>query len=197
MKRKRGAFPAVLSTLIALVISGLAVGVVGGADNHLMRWDIVSIDFAAGTIDEGGMASAVAADGSMITLTGSGTFRANPGTPQAVTGGGTWSTSGPAGTGGGTYWVTGFVDWHLAPGVAPPLTNLFADSADARAGLLVLRIAYSDGSDGVLVVSCHLVETPDSVFEGITASKGFVDYFNAVPPAPGVDANRTLFLVVK
>jgi hypothetical protein len=94
--------------------------------------------------------------------------------------------------------VTGFVDWHLAPGTAPPLTNLIGDPADARAGLVFLTIAYSDGSTGVLVVSCHLVGTPDSVFEGITASKGFVDYFNAVPPpAPPGDANRTLFMVVK
>lgn len=193
MNRKRRTFLITLSTAIALAISALAVGVVGGADNNRMRWDIVSIDFAAGTLDEGGVASALAADGSMITLTGSGTFRANPGNPQAVSGGGTWVTA----TGSGTYWVTGFVEWHLAPGVAPPLTNLFGDPADARAGLVFLKIAYSDGSTGVLVVSCHLVGTPDSVFEGITASKDFVDYFNAVPPAPGVDANRTLFMVDK
>jgi hypothetical protein len=193
MNRKRRTFLIALSTLIALAISGLAVGVVSGVDNHKIRWDIVSIDFVAGTVDEGGTASALAADGSMITLTGSGTFRANPGNSQAVSGGGTWSTS----TGSGTYWVTGFVDWHEAPGVAPPLTNLIGDPADARAGLVTLRIAYSDGSDGVLVVSCHLVGTPDSVFEGITASKGFVDYYNAVLPTDGVDANRTLFMVVK
>jgi len=47
------------------------------------------------------------------------------------------------------------------------------------------------------VVSCHFNGTPNSVFEGITASKGFVDYWNRVPPAPGVDANRTAFHVVK
>jgi hypothetical protein len=29
----------------------------------------------------------------------------------------------------------------------------------------------SDGSDGVLTVSCHLVGTSDAVFEGITATK--------------------------
>jgi hypothetical protein len=186
-----------MSALIALAISGIAVGVVGGADNNRMRWDIVSLDFAAGTVDEGGVASALAADGSMITLTGSGTFRANPGNPQAVSGGGAWSTfdAGGISTGSGSYSVTGFVEWHLAPGVAPPLENLFGDPADALGGLVFLTIAYSDGSTGVLVVSCHLVGTPDSVFEGITASKGFVDYFNAVPPAPGVDANRTLFMV--
>jgi hypothetical protein len=199
MNRKRRTFLITLSTAIALAISALAVGVVGGADNNRMRWDIVSIDFGAGTVDEGGVASALAADGSMITMTGSGTFRANPGNSQAVSGGGTWETfdAGGTSTGGGPYWVTGFVEWHLAPGVAPPLENLFGDPADARAGLVFLKIAYSDGSTGVLVVSCHLVGTPDSVFEGITASKGFVDYFNAVPPTPGVDANRTLFMVDK
>lgn len=197
MNTKRRTFLITLSTVIALAISALAVGVVGGADNNRMRWDIVTLDFVEGTVDEGGEASALAADGSMITMTGSGTFRANPGNPQAVTGGGTWSTfdAGGASTGGGTYSVTGFVQWHLAPGVAPPLENLFGDPADARAGLAFLTIAYSDGSAGVLVISCHLVGTPDSVFEGITASKGFVDYYNAVLPAPGVDANRTLFMV--
>jgi hypothetical protein len=60
-----------------------------------------------------------------------------------------------------------------------------------------LQIAYSDGSTGVLTVSCHLVGTPDTVFEGITTSKGFVTYFSRVPPVPGVDANRTLFHVVR
>ena len=199
MKRKRIGFRVAMSALIALAISGLAIGVVGGADNNRMRWDIVSLDFVAGTVDEGGVASALAADGSMITMTGSGTFRANPGNSQAVSGGGTWSTFDAAGisTGTGSYSVTGFVQWHLAPGVAPPLENLFGDPADARAGLLFLTIAYSDGSAGVLVISCHLVGTPDSVFEGITASKGFVDYYNAVLPTPGVDANRTLFMVDK
>jgi hypothetical protein len=45
-------------------------------------------------------------------------------------------------------------------------------------------------------VSCHLVGTPNSVFEGITASKGFVDYWNreAPPPPPG-NADRTTFHV--
>ncbi len=42
-------------------------------------------------------------------------------------------------------------------------------------------------------MSCHLVDTPDSVFEGVTASKGFVDYWNREAPAPGIDADRTLF----
>ncbi|HEY3124160.1 MAG TPA: hypothetical protein VGK70_08855 [Thermoanaerobaculia bacterium] len=54
-------------------------------------------------------------------------------------------------------------------------------------GLLftLVKIAYDNGSEGTLVVSCHLVGTPDSVFEGVTATKGFVDYWNReAPPAP-------------
>ena len=46
---------------------------------------------------------------------------------------------------------------------------------------------------GILVVSCTGVAAPASMFEGITASKGYVDYWNRVAPAGGVDANRTLF----
>ena len=37
---------------------------------------------------------------------------------------------------------------------------------------------------------------PPSIFEGITASKGFVDYWNRVAPVGGVDGNRTLFHVL-
>jgi hypothetical protein len=183
--------------LIVLTFAGGAGGAGGHPDGAKLRWDIVSIDFAAGTVSAGGVASALAHDGSQIVMTGSGTF--NPDRPRRVTGGGEWRTFGPGGapTGNGTYKVTRLVNWVLAPGTPPPLTNLIGGPGDARAGLVHLRIAYSDGSTGVLTVSCHLVGTPDSVFEGIIASKGFVTYFNRVPPVPGVDANRTLFNVVR
>ncbi len=164
------------------------------------RWDIISVDFATGTLSAGGIASARANDFSKITLTGSGTFVApagGDGTSSAVTGGGIWETfsSGGAPTGSGTYDVTGLVRWEEAPGTPPLPNDNIGNLADNRAGLVVLRIAYSDGSRGILVVSCHLVGTPNSVFEGITASKGFVDYWNREAPVPGVDANRTTFHV--
>jgi hypothetical protein len=110
-------------------------------------------------------ASASAADGSMITLTGSGTF--HPDDPDEVTGGGTWAVS----TGGsGSFKVTNLVRFSLAPGrVSDP---------SIHAGLAFLRVTYSDGSRGILAVSCMLPGTPANVAEGITASKGFVDYFN-------------------
>ncbi len=44
--------------------------------------------------------------------------------------------------------------------------------------MLILTIEYSDGEEGILVVSCSLnVDTPASVFEGVTASRGSVDYW--------------------
>ena len=162
-----------------------------------MRWDLISL--VSGSVSAGGRAKALANDGSQITLTGSGTVVApagGGGTSSAATGGGTWATSGPVGGAHGTYEVTGLVRWQQAPGTPNPANpDLIGSAADAHAGLVVLRIAYSDGSQGTLVVSCHLVGTPDRVFEGATASKGFTDFWNRVAPVGGVNANRTLFHV--
>src|SRR5881296_3577510 len=86
------------------------------AGNHHMRWDIISVNFATGTASAGGVASARAnLDLSKITLTGSGTFRSDPGNPQDVTGGGTWRTfdAGGGSTGSGSYTVTGLVSFTV------------------------------------------------------------------------------------
>ncbi len=135
-------------------------------------------------------------DNSKITVTGSGTFQVEDGKLEEATGGGSWTTfdASNVGTGSGTYRVTGAVRWEPAPGTPPLPNDNIGNRADTRAGLAVLRIRYSDGSAGILVVSCHLLGTPDSVFEGITASKGFADYWNReAPPAPPGNANRTVF----
>jgi len=169
-----------------------------------VRWDLVTINFVAHTVDSGGVASATANDGSYITMTGSGTFEApagGNGTSSAATGGGTWTTytSGGVLTSAGTYAVNGLVRWDRAPfppGSPPPLTDLIEPSAVRSTGLVVLRITYSDGQRGILVVSCTGVTAPAFMFEGITATKGFEDYKSPVPPVPGVDGNRTLFHIV-
>ncbi len=99
-----------------------------------------------------------------------------PGEAEEVTGGGTWQTVAPDGVtvnGSGTFTVTRLVRFDLAPGA---VTN-----ATIHAGLAFLDVAYSDGSQGVLVVSCHLPGTPASVLEGATASKGFTDFWNRIP----------------
>lgn len=181
-----------------------AVGVLGAlgipldvfADDNTVRWDIISVDFSTGTLSAGGMASARAAGNSKITLTGSGTF--GSGEDDGVTGGGTWMTFSAAGaqTGGGTYAVTRLVGWEPAPGTPPLPHDNIGNLADSRAGLVVLRIRYSDGTRGVLTVSCDLVGTPEGVFEGITVTKGFVDYWNREAPTPGINADRTNFHVM-
>jgi hypothetical protein len=58
-----------------------------------------------------------------------------------------------------------------------------------------LRIAYSDGSQGVLTVGCHGPGAPPGIFEGIATTKGFKTYYTVQAPVGGVDANRTIFHV--
>ena len=159
-----------------------------------MRWDTISQTFPGGvpTLNTGGSDYALAADLTTIQISGSGTF--GGGVPP--TGGGTWATSGPSGTASGTFTVIGVVRFTVAPGSLPPgvIDNI---GPNARSGLAVFNIKYSDGSTGVLTVSCHLpVGSPSGIFEGVTATKGFVAFHERVPPVPGVDANRTAFHVL-
>jgi hypothetical protein len=196
---------AALSLLPVLVVADTR------EDAATIRWDlihIVTFSPSGNVIAEGGMASALAQNKSMITLTGSGTFTL--GDSDDVTGGGTWKTVAPppeSTTHSGTYRVTRLIRFDVAPGAQTSnAKDLIGDGtlADNRGGLAILRIAYSDGSKGILVVSCDLpgnpppgpAGSPDTLFEGITASKGFVDYWNREAPVPKVDGNRTLFHVL-
>ena len=192
-----------LASIIVLLSSVLPGGASGGSGNIKYQWDILNVDFATLTLSQGGHASAFSTRShdsthtGEITVTGHGTFRANSGNAQDVTGGGTWQTFDASGnpTGSGNYQVTGFVDFHVAPGSLPPsITDLSGNKADVRSGLAVFKIAYDDGSNGTLVVSCDLpVGSPNDMFEGITATKGYVDYWERDPAVPGVNANRTNF----
>ncbi len=172
-----------------------------GQAQHV-RWDIVRLSLPGATVNSGGQASAkdnLLPVADTMTLTGSGTFVApagGGGTSSAVTGGGVWTLTTPTGTSSGMYEVTGLVRWEEAPGTFPGTADNIGDPANFRAGLAVLRIAYTDGSHGILVVSCHGAGTPDSAFEGITVSKDFVDYWNRVAPTgtpATANANRTAF----
>src|SRR5437879_10488879 len=101
---------------------------------------------------------------------------------------------------------------EVAPG--PQTSILHHNSGDGtltdnRAGLAILRVAYDEGSKGILAVSCHLSGNPPpqgpdaapaSIFEGITASRGFVYYWNRVAPAGRprtANASPTLFHVLR
>lgn len=105
--------------------------------------------------------------------------------------GGTWKKFAPGGTriAGGKYRVTRLLRWTKGPGTLPVADNI-GKKKNASAGLAVLRIRYSDGRKGILVISCHLEGTPDSVFERITVSKGFVHFWRRKAPSddPFVDA---------
>jgi len=150
----------------------LSASVVGSAHAARIGWEIF------------GSASDTARDGLKITVTGSGTFVApadGRGTSEgadrhsrhdAVTGGGTWETRDASGvTGNGTYVVTGLVSWVRAAASVPSMPG-------STAGLAILRVAYDDGSAGTLTISCRISNAQPGRFEGVTASKGSVDFFS-------------------
>ena len=186
-----------LVAVLALLLLSSATTGVSANNADLVRWDIISLDFP--TVSPGGIAFAVAPGNLMIKLTGFGTFvaPASGGTSGAVTGGGTWETfdSGGAPTGSGTYSVTKLADWEFANFQSPGLIDLIGDTNERANGNAVLRIEYSDGSQGTLGIGCHGPGAPAGIVEGVIATKGFVTYWAAQPPAPNVDANRTIFHV--
>ena len=202
----------ILGAAISLLPVLPMLAVADSEGTNTIRWDIIHIAMFdpvnGNVIEANGMASASAQNQSMITVTGSGTFTV--GDSDDVTGGGTWQIVAPppdSTTTRGSYRVTGLVRFDAAPGAQASIAkDRIGDGtlADNRGGLAILRIAYSDGSKGILVVSCDLpgnpppgpAGSPHSIFEGITASKGFVDYWNRAAPVPRVDGNRTLFHVV-
>jgi hypothetical protein len=111
--------------------------------------------------------------------------------PLRWTGGGTWTTSG----GSGTYEVTALVSWERANDQVNVGFVHNIDEGMRTNGTAVLKIAFSDGSSGVLTIGCHGPGAPPGIFEGIATTKGYKTYYNVQAPAPGVDANRTIFHV--
>jgi hypothetical protein len=201
MKRDRGWFLAIAVVLMSLVA--------GGARAQTVQWDIISLtSFSPVTVNGGGVATAFAQDGSHITMTGSGTFVVA--TPTTVTGGGVWIIRDPVGnvTGLGTYQVTELIAWNEAPGAltSDAIVKVVKQGstsgetfklADSRSGLAILRITYSDGSRGLLHVHCHLpVGGPATMPEGISATKGMVNFWFIPNPVPLVDAGRTTFNII-
>jgi len=187
--------------LVALPIVALAamlpMTVTASGAKHV-RWDIISLVGGAppGPLNPGGIASAMAPDGDLITLTGTGTFVAPSGSnggSDAVTGGGTWRTA----TASGTYQVKELVSFVMANHQAS--TPVFVDNIGSLTqrtnGTAVLRVEFSDGQSGVLTIGCHGPGAPPGIIEGIATSKGYKTYYEVQEPVGGVDANRTIFHV--
>jgi hypothetical protein len=204
------------STVVSMAAMALcclgASPLLAGGHGTKVKWDIFQYEAFAPpccsppfTIAPGGVSTSQATfypaqgagDNSTITLTGSGTFKLNTGAD--VSGGGTWTTAAADGsvTGTGTYRVTRLVFFELGTGTLagiPGITDETGNLADTVAGLAVLRVHYSDGEDGMLVVSCNIAGPP-AVIEGTTATKGVVDYSN--PLIPDITTANTLFHILK
>ena len=187
----------VLSALAAALVLLAALPSSASDMAQHVRWDIVSNNGVPPvTINPGGHASATAPNGGgTITLTGSGTFvaPASGGSSAAATGGGAWTTSSGR---TGTYTVTGLVSWvNAGPQTPTPSTTDNIDHGTRVNGTAVLRIAFSDGSEGVLTIGCHGAGAPPGIFEGIATTKGSTTYYDVPDPVLGVDAGRTNFHV--
>jgi hypothetical protein len=185
---------------VVVVFTAFASAASGSAQH--VRWDITILVGGGppGPALPGGSDSATAANGGgTITLTGTGTFvaPAGGGGSNAVTGGGNWTTSAPY-AGSGTYEVVELLDWELANLQAPPpvIVDGIGDANNKPAnGNAVMRIEFSDGSQGVLTVGCHGPGAPAGIFEGIAVTKGSTTYYTTPAPVPGDPLGRTLFHV--
>ena len=105
--------------------------------------------------------TAMAPDGSTITISGQGTLTAGPG--GSASGGGSFVTSGGS---TGTWTATdvqGFVSYGQTPGFPLP---------GATGGEAKLKVSLSNGMDGVLTIICVLGSPPASKMEGITLILG-------------------------
>ena len=197
-------------SMIALALVFLGAPPLSSAETQgsKVRWDIIQIVQSGTTFTAlpGGTSLSAASfelaqgagDDSTISLTGSGTFRLDD--EHEVTGGGTWVTAMKDGTviGSGTYKVTELVYFVVAPGNLAGLGVLdgVGNTVNSRAGLAVLKIRYSDGTKGILVVVCTLFGTPPDVIEGTTATKGFVDYADPFFPNNSGAFGNTLFHII-
>jgi hypothetical protein len=194
-----------LSLVASLLLSLLSTATVAFGQAQHVRWDITSLNFTTtpSTASPGGFADATAANnGGKIRLTGFGTFVASAGPgggSNAATGGGTWETfdTSNVSTASGTYSVKELVRFEFANFQIPgSIIDHIGNQAETANGYAVLRIEYNDGSQGVLGLYCHGPGAPDGIAEGISATKGFKTYVAVAGPAPGIDANRTLFHVL-
>lgn len=138
----------VLAVLALVPASAIAANANGNHDTY--TW-IVGATTAGAT--------AMAADGSTITLTGTGTLTAGPG--NTASGGGTYTLSSG---GSGTFSVTGIQSFvSYGAGTAFP---------GAWGGEASLDVTLSNGATGVLTIICLQGSPPASKEEGITVILG-------------------------
>ena len=144
---------AFLALALVFGFSGLA-GATNANGNHDSYFWIVGGD-------EPFTDTAIAPDGSTITMSGSGVWTAGPG--NSASGGGSYSLSSG---GSGTWSVTG-VQGFASYGEAIP-----QGLPGAFGGEVKLNITLDNGSSGVLTITCLLGTPPGGKEEGITVILG-------------------------
>jgi hypothetical protein len=149
----------------AIVVAGtLTVGAAPAlasqaTDNH------ASYTWVIGAVPAGSSDTVRAADGSTITLSGSGQLQAGPG--HFANGGGTYTLTRGGQTTSGSFTVTGvggFVSYGSAAAQGLP-ANLFGGQAQ-------LSVSLDNGSSGLLTVTCVLGSPPAGHSEGIAVILG-------------------------
>lgn len=140
---------------LVAVTPASALGANAGENHAAYVWVI-------GAVPAGSSDTVMAPDGSTVTLMGIGMLQAGPG--GTASGGGTYSLSSG---GSGTWQVTGmlgFVSYGSASAQGLP-ANLFG--GEAR-----LHVLLSNGSDGILTITCELGSPPGGHTEGVTLILG-------------------------
>ena len=156
MKKMLFAAVVVASTLTVGAAPALASR---ATDNH------ASYTWVIGAVPPGSSDTAMAADGSTITMSGSGQMKAGPG--HFASGGGTYTFTRGGRTTSGSFTVTGiggFVSYGSGAAQGLP-ANLFGGQAK-------LRVSLDNGSSGLLTVTCVLGSPPAGHTEGITVILG-------------------------
>lgn len=179
---------------LALILVMTAGARHASAQAEHVQWNIASVPCSAGggypcTLIPDGSATATATDCfipgagcTSITLAGSGTFTvpASGGSSSGVTGGGTWKVTAADGTiTSGTFAVTELIEWQKSEPLDVPACaatdcstiDLIGNIRNAWGGVAVLRVAYSDGTTGVVTLACSGLPDPAAIAEGITATK--------------------------
>lgn len=148
------------SFVLALLALGLLLGLSGPAAASNANGNHNSYLWIVGP-DPPFSDTAIAPDGSTITMSGDGTLTAGP--SNTASGGGTYSLS----TGGSGTWsvtgVQGFVSY--GEGIPQGLPGTFG-------GETKLKISLDNGASGALTITCLLGTPPAGKMEGISVILG-------------------------
>jgi hypothetical protein len=146
--------------MLAFLALGLLLGLTGPAAARNANGNHNSYLWVVGA-DPPFTDTAIAPNGSTITMGGEGTLTAGPG--KTATGGGTYSLS----TGASGRWSVTGVQGFVSYGEAIP-----QGLPGAFGGETKLKISLDNGATGVLTITCLLGTPPASKMEGISVILG-------------------------